>query len=647
MPSQPAYASQRTGPHPPNNLFKRFASKLRSSSAPHPSASSSQPSAAAISAPKRIASQTQHSAAHPQQPTPSKKRSGLRMPPLPKAPVPAAPPNDFTSLEQRQAALRARGLLPNVPPAYRDANGYMVPLSEQEKELDRRFAVVVGAEGAGAAAGRGESAAESEARKIKEAWLARNRDAAGGAAQDAAAESGGAQEKKQSEPASVVSNPPDSPSEKVSRWLRSSSDTPTPTSPSQFAQSQPDAASTPLSESPRTSLSTADSDADAETPQAASPAGTVRGPRQRKEKPAPIVVAPPSRSSKESAGGKSKVAANTTAQVVAVAVSVASGPSDSEGSTCDTDVRGRPAPHLAGLGGPPRLSHADSSTSTESSSDGRSRGMTLPALSPTRTVSSSGAESTLPTPTTASCVRADVSVAHSSEQSHGSGRRGSGSAARSSKTKVSAGAGGLVQSSIEESEVDETSSSSSDGEFGVGGVPAQSVPVPAPAAARPRPPRLQTPEQAAEAQGNRKSFSLFGKKSSTFDSSAPGAARGSSSMSNLRRAFTGGLAAKLQVRPRSTLNPAPAELGAGGQRRTKMFDASHLPASPTRATAAHAPPSSFPAAYVPLQGRTPGVGPRPRQAVAPTMHSRGSILHQAHFIEDDESRRLSEMAFLT
>lgn len=103
-------------------------------------------------------------------------------------------------------------------------------------------------------------------------------------------------------------------------------------------------------------------------------------------------------------------------------------------------------------------------------------------------------------------------------------------------------------------------------------------------------------------------------------------------MSNLRRAFSGGL----KPRPHSQLDPSASQ-----SKRAKMFDASRLPASPSN------PPSAFPAAAVPLQGRTTGVGLRPRQARAPTMHSRGSILQQAHFIEDDESRRLSEMAFLT
>ena len=50
---------------------------------------------------------------------------------------------------------------------------------------------------------------------------------------------------------------------------------------------------------------------------------------------------------------------------------------------------------------------------------------------------------------------------------------------------------------------------------------------------------------------------------------------------------------------------------------------------------------------VPSIGRTTGVGLRPRVPVQPTMHSRGTILLGTHLIEDEESRRLSEMAFLT
>ena len=155
----------------------------------------------------------------------------------------------------------------------------------------------------------------------------------------------------------------------------------------------------------------------------------------------------------------------------------------------------------------------------------------------------------------------------------------------------------------------------------------------------------------------------------------PRETRTSSSMLNLRRAFT-----SQKPRPKSTLELSPvAEHGQGqgqglkpgqgfgfggmGRKKSKMFDASHLPASPTYAQAPPNRPPPPPTAFsqgtglryqhhhasssVSSEGRTTGVGLRPRQPVAPTMHSRGSILHQAHFIEDEESRRLSEMAFLT
>jgi hypothetical protein len=40
------------------------------------------------------------------------------------------------------------------------------------------------------------------------------------------------------------------------------------------------------------------------------------------------------------------------------------------------------------------------------------------------------------------------------------------------------------------------------------------------------------------------------------------------------------------------------------------------------------------------------VSERPRMAVQPQIYSMGAISHQAGEIEDEESRRLSEMAFL-
>ncbi|KAI0635640.1 hypothetical protein C8Q77DRAFT_1071637 [Trametes polyzona] len=686
MPSSRTHAQASGGP----NIFRRLTSKLRSSSTPSPSSTPSAP------------------AKSPQN-NPQRKRTALRIiPALPKAPVPAAPPNDFTSREQRQAALRARGLLP-ASSAYRDANGFMVPLSVQEAELDRRYTVVVDE--------RSAEEQESEAKKIREAWLARNKEA--GSALDSfrgsldvpdeqdeldaarrASRDGAVGDKSpvratfvnEPAPAEIASpleatvedfqtapntpapaaqaaanpdatprDPPGSPSshssavtEKVSRWLRSSTDAPTPlsvsTNSSTVVPTQTD-----LVESPQTSFA-AEADAQTPTPQAASPSGTVRA-KPRKEKPPPIVVTA-QRASKEKERD-----AKAPAQLISIAVAALSDSDTStntsdEQSSLEAQARGRQAAtsssgalrpgqtqaQAQSQAEPPLLGHANSSASSGSGSGSRST--TLPALSPTRTVSSFGADSCLPTPTTTSLQR-DVSISrgsmsHSSDQSHtgvrvrrGTAGAGAGEEVQQVKAKTSRGApfnGGIIESSIEETD------SSEEGEFGED-VPAQVAPAVVPAA-RPRPPRTQTAEQAAEAQANRKSFSLFGKKS--LDSSIPPSARSSSSMSNLRRAFSSGLASKLQPRPRSSLDPStslPAEIG---RKRSKLFDASHLPASPTH------PPTSFLGNNASAaQGRAPGVGLRPRQAVAPTMHSRGSILHQAHFIEDEESRRLSEMAFLT
>lgn len=55
------------------------------------------------------------------------------------------------------------------------------------------------------------------------------------------------------------------------------------------------------------------------------------------------------------------------------------------------------------------------------------------------------------------------------------------------------------------------------------------------------------------------------------------------------------------------------------------------------------PPTSY--SLSSADSRRPGVGLRV-QPLNPTMHSRGSILMEARAIEDDESRRLSELAFL-
>ena len=96
--------------------------------------------------------------------------------------------------------------------------------------------------------------------------------------------------------------------------------------------------------------------------------------------------------------------------------------------------------------------------------------------------------------------------------------------------------------------------------------------------------------------------------------------RPSNSMLNLRRS----VAQKLQIRPRSTAAPPSA-----------------FPAPP-RATS---PPPRERTSLGSDPSRTVGVGLR-ALPLSPTMHNRETMMLEAGRIEDDESRRLSEMAFL-
>lgn len=81
--------------------------------------------------------------------------------------------NAFTSPEQRQAALRAVGLVPANAKPGRDAHGYMLPLSEQEKVRDQHYASAPGD------APRTSDEQESEAQRIKEAWMKKNTENSG------------------------------------------------------------------------------------------------------------------------------------------------------------------------------------------------------------------------------------------------------------------------------------------------------------------------------------------------------------------------------------------------------------------------------------------------------------------------------------
>ena len=688
-PTRSATMPQPRTPAQQSNIFRRFTSKFRSSSPTQAPQVAGEPS--------------------PRNGPPQRKHTILRMPAMPKAPAPANTQNDFTNAEQRQAALRARGLIPASPPPnrrFRDAEGFMMPLSEQEAEIDRRYTVVPGRLS-------NDDNGESEATKIREAWLAKQTEAASSStsvnaeeqprrsdAMERASKDGTIGERSPVRATFVHAttlspkvgeigegSPPDSPYATVeefhtapntpavfdeiprqsvdrarplsplrnssalsgapvgtnqteSPWSRSSTDLPTPVPRgSTSAPSDPMRSEAPLAVQNVT------------TPVAVSPAGTLR---TRKDKPPPIIVT------------SHRPSQDVKPQVVAIEVA---GHPDSDANVSEPrlshEQRGRPTGVPATI--PPPLAQ----NSSTSSSGARSRTTTVPALSPTRTVSSSGAESSLPTPTTTSCAR-DTSISrgstsHSSENGHESTHRPRRSNAEQKAKGPTSGAAAVI---IEE--YSETEPSSEGGEFGKATPvnPSQSLQD----AATPGPPRTQVVDQSAAKQNNRKSFSLFGKKSldvsldcipllpprlresplslangyadsTFFESQIPRETRTASSMANLRRAFTSGT----KPRPKSTLDLIPAAGQStldpeAGRKRSKMFDASHLPASPTFPPAAS---SNWPSNGHQRRDST-GVGLRPpRQAVAPTMHSHGSILLQAHTIEDEESRRLSEMAFLT
>lgn len=142
-----------------------------------------------------------------------------------------------------------------------------------------------------------------------------------------------------------------------------------------------------------------------------------------------------------------------------------------------------------------------------------------------------------------------------------------------------------------------------------------------------RPRRQITDPTGLRTSEARKSFNPF-KRGQAEDNSPsdqpPRRLAMSASLSNMRRSVVSSLS-----KPKSTLD-------FSGQLSPKSFDASHLPPSPT--------PSAHGEAGQP--GAMTSVGPRPRRAVDPVLHSRGSIILQTNSIADDESRRMTEMAFL-
>lgn len=124
------------------------------------------------------------------------------------------------------------------------------------------------------------------------------------------------------------------------------------------------------------------------------------------------------------------------------------------------------------------------------------------------------------------------------------------------------------------------------------------------------------------------------------------------SMSNIRRSVTDTLSSKFRPKPTLVVSPSTPTNMAPCTSTTPSLQGLGL--AVTVPTSASDSPVVSPgemgersrqvgAGLGPM--RTVGSGPR-RQPISPTMHSRGSILMETKAIVDEESRRLSEMAFL-
>ncbi|PPQ64563.1 hypothetical protein CVT26_001961 [Gymnopilus dilepis] len=156
---------------------------------------------------------------------------------------------------------------------------------------------------------------------------------------------------------------------------------------------------------------------------------------------------------------------------------------------------------------------------------------------------------------------------------------------------------------------------------------------------------------SASTVDRRKSFNPF-KRGQTIDvppSSEPQRRLSvAKSLNNLRRSVVGTLSSKplpkTSEEPElggSAPSPAPPSAPRTRGRVEKKFDASHLPASPTIPSAYARPrPSDV------SGSRSPPPTPGMRRAVSPVIYHRGSILLETAGIEDEETRRMTELAFL-
>ncbi|KAI5116877.1 hypothetical protein M0805_009860 [Coniferiporia weirii] len=134
--------------------------------------------------------------------------------------------------------------------------------------------------------------------------------------------------------------------------------------------------------------------------------------------------------------------------------------------------------------------------------------------------------------------------------------------------------------------------------------------------------------------------------------------RNKGSLRNLRHAVTSVTAGLTGTRPRATSPMAhppfphqipniPSSDAKPSRERVPLRSATMLPSSPRSGIASSAGNLLSPASASFLSPGSQSFGARPRAPpVSPRMHSRGSILIETGAIEDEESRRLSELAFL-
>lgn len=181
---------------PPRGVFKRLTSKLRNlsqsgiSDVVVPSTSHSSDSSNAIEISREQPTQDAPTSSPPEShPADKMKRKSTRkllsLPSLPHAskahPLSTSGmyaslhhemENDWSSPAKREAALRASGLVPAKPKPGRDLNGYRLPLSELETQMDDKYAIMVEVPDGDSSPEK--ESEDSEAKRIREEWLKHN-----------------------------------------------------------------------------------------------------------------------------------------------------------------------------------------------------------------------------------------------------------------------------------------------------------------------------------------------------------------------------------------------------------------------------------------------------------------------------------------